>query len=1362
MKIARASLLLFILLCQSAGASGLQQYQHQTWTIDDGLPVNVVNALLQDRNGYLWLASNDGLVRFDGIRFTVFNTVSHPEMQSNRILGLVEGSDGALWWWTEQMHLVSMTDGQVHHYTEADGLPSRNVHRIARSRGGRLWFATRDGLAYLDGESIRTLDSDAVRGDIAWFQPMTDGDVWFRGQQPPGIYRYRDGVSERVLPDLADGFATRFGETDTGDLLVAQEGRVWRHDGEAMMLLADGWPDYAVASSFGTDPSGRHWATTQDHGVFVLDNEIWNLRMTDVRTPRNGRAFLHDAEGGFWIVTDHAVYRDGERVFRADSEISDALLDDEGNVWLSLFRGGLKRLKAMPLTNWGEDEGLPEPNIYPVVATSDGSVWVGSFGAGPARWVDGRFEAGFELPDPSIPSFTLSLIERRDGDLLACVTRQILRLVPGQNRFEVFEPANDREAMACFALYEDRQGRLWAGTDKGVFVLDGEQWQVVLDDERSQANYVRHFAEAPDGSLWMATNGQGILVLRDGKVTRFGRAEGLVSDNVRALWFDPAADGTVLWVGSEDSGLQRLAFSPGEQLPHSIATVQQHHGLFDNVIHVILPDGLGRLWMNSNRGIFWVEQAELAAFAAGEIDHIQSIAYGPEDGLRNREGNGGIQPAGAIDEQGVLWFPTQAGLVQVDPARVARNLRPARPVIESVSVHEALITHPGNGALALARDERDIRIRYTGISLADPEGVQFRYRLAGYDRDWYTTSGREAVYTNLPSGEHRFELLAANGDGVWNDTPVVLSLRFAPRLHETLWFRSLLVLGLGLAMLALMRWQAARSRQRQHELELQVSERTLQLREEKERTERQARDLRKLDQARTRFFTNISHEFRTPLTLIMGPIQEFLGREEISARDRDGHEMVLRNSKYLLRLINQILDLARLESGEIQLQAAHGEMAEFVRDIVSLFEPICQRQDIALLVTIEPESIPLVFDAQRMEQVVANLLSNAIKFTPTGGEVRVELNQQGDTIRLAVSDTGIGIAPDEQELVFRRFYQAETAQSLSGEGTGVGLSLVRNLVELHGGKVQLESAPGQGSRFTVLLDRQALAAQAMGKPSAPSDTDLTVETPAEVVPPSSEPAPGDRPLILVADDNADMRAFIGTVLSDHYRLVEAANGREAVERCRESLPDLVMLDVMMPDMDGFAAGRAIQSDDILRGIPMLFLTARGGLDDQLQGLDSGAVAYLTKPFDPGLLQAQVRSLTAQQMHLRDRLRDRFRDPLRPTRPATVPPTDPFEMQLVEALGEHFMDADFGVAELAESVHLDRTQLFRRLKRCSGLSPSKYIQNYRLDRAAELLESGSWTSVSQVAYACGFNSLSWFSKCFRERFGHTPGDRLKTG
>jgi ligand-binding sensor domain-containing protein len=391
-------------------------------------------------------------------------------------------------------------------------------------------------------------------------------------------------------------------------LLITLEGQVWRHDGQTMMALADGWPDFAVVSRFGIDTYGRYWAITQEHGVFVLDHGVWALRMTDIRTPRSGRAFLHDADGGFWIVTDHAVYRDGERVFRANSEISDALIDDEGNVWLSLSRGGLKRLQAMPLRTWGQDEGLPEPNIYPVMAASDGSVWIGSFGGGPARWVDGRFEAGFELPEPSITGFTLSLIERMDSTLLACVTRQILRLVPGQNRFEAFEPAIDREAMACYALYEDRQGRLWAGTDKGVFVLEGDQWQVVLDDERSQANYVRHFAEAPDGSLWMATNGQGILVLRDGELTRFGRAEGLVSDNIRALWFDPAADGTVLWVGSEDSGLQRLAFSPGEHSPYSITSVQQHHGLFDHVIHVILPDQQGRLWMNSNRGIFWVEQ----------------------------------------------------------------------------------------------------------------------------------------------------------------------------------------------------------------------------------------------------------------------------------------------------------------------------------------------------------------------------------------------------------------------------------------------------------------------------------------------------------------------------------------------------------------------------------------------------------------------------------------------------------------------------------------------------------------------------------------------------------------------------------
>jgi signal transduction histidine kinase/ligand-binding sensor domain-containing protein/DNA-binding NarL/FixJ family response regulator len=1348
-KVGKVSLLLIIIWCRAACAFDPPQYQHQTWTIDDGLPVNVVNAVVQDRSGYLWLATNDGLVRFDGVRFAVFNNVSHPQMQSNRILGLVEGPQGSLWWRTEQLHLISLSNGEFHHHTEADGLPDRHVQRIVSDRHGRLWFATGNGVAILDDGTIRALDPDQVSGDIQWLHPMGNGEVWYRNEGSLGIYRYHAGRSERMLSTAAAAPGSAFHETDTGELLVALEGQVWRHDGQTLTSMSDGLHDQILITGLARDPSGRPWATSQSHGVLTWNDEAWQVQLSDSRGLFTGRIFLNDDDGGFWIVSDHGVYRDGHLVYRSDSEISDALIDDEGNVWLSLHRSGLKRLHPARLRTWGRAEGLPEPNVYPVLAASDGSVWAGTFGRGPARLVDGRIEAGFELPARSVSGFTHSLIERADGELLASVTREILRFSPDQGRFEPFEPIIEDNALSHYALFEDSDGRLWAGTSGGVFMLDNGQWRAVLDDTRSRSNYVRYFSEAPDGSLWMATNGQGILCLCGGELTRIDRTDGLVSDNIRSLLIEPAADGLVMWVGSEDRGLQRLAFSEGQTRPHSMIEIQQRHGLFDNVIHVILPDRFGRLWMNSNRGIFWVEQAELEAYAAGHVDRVQSIAFGPEDGLRNREGNGGIQPAGAVDDQGVLWFPTQGGLVQVDPARIARNFQPARPVIESISVDDTLVATFGSSTLALARDERDFRIRYTGISLSDPAGVQFRYRLVGYDHDWRSTTGREAVYTNIPSGTYRFELLAANGDGVWSSAPAGLSLQIVPRLHETLWFRSLLVLALGLGIVALLRWQALRSRRRQHELEVLVSERTRQLRDEKERTERQARHLQQLDQARTRFFTNISHEFRTPLTLIMGPIQAFLGRGRISARDREDHEMVLRNSKYLLRLINQILDLARLEAGEIQLQATHGDLAELVREVIALFEPICQRQDISFSVSIEPESIPLVFDEQRMEQVIANLLSNAIKFTPAGGEVCLELTKQGDTIRLAVLDTGIGISDDEQVLVFKRFYQADTAQSRSGEGTGVGLSLVKSLVALHGGQIQLQSAPGQGSRFTVLLDRQVLAAKAGVNPPTRAKDCLPIDPPLEVAPLESDQAESDRPLILVADDNLDMRAFIGHVLSDRYRLVEAANGRQALERCRETLPDLVMLDVMMPEMDGFAAGRAIQADATLRGIPMLFLTARDGLDDRLQGLKSGAVAYLTKPFEPDLLQAQIASLIAQQMHLRERLRQ--------AAPAIAPPADPFEAQLVAVLNEGFMEADFGVAELAQAMHLDRSQLFRRIKSCSGLSPSRYIQHFRLDRAAELLANDPQTSVSQVAYGCGFNSLSWFSKCFLERFGTRPRD-----
>jgi len=1355
-KVGTASLLLIILLCRAACASGLPQYQHQTWTIDDGLPVNVVNALVQDRNRYLWLATNDGLVRFDGVRFTVFNTVSHPQMQSNRILGLVEGPQGSLWWRTEQLHLISLNNGEFHHHTEVDGLPDRHVHRIVPDRHGRLWFATRNGLAYLDGETIRALDPEQVSGDIQWMHSMDNGEVWYRRQEPLGIYRYHDGRSELLLSTDRAAPGSVFHETDNGELLITLEGQVWRFDsqtdGQALTSMSDGLHDQILITGLARDSAGRLWATTQAHGILSWNDKAWQVQLPDSRGLSTGRIFLNDDDGGFWLMSDRGVYRDGHLVHRSDSEISDALIDDEGNVWLSLYRGGLMRLHPARLRTWGGAEGLPEPNIYPVLATSNGSVWVGTFGRGPARLVDGRIEADFELPARSVTGFTHSLIERADGELLASVTRQILRFQPDQGRFEPFEPPIEENALSHYALFEDSAGQLWAGTSGGVFVLDNGQWQAVLDDPRSRSNYVRFFAEAPDGSLWMATNGQGILCLREGELTRIDRSDGLISDNIRSLLIEPTSDGLVMWVGSEDRGLQRLAFSEGQTRPDSMIAIQQRDGLFDNVIHVILPDRQGRLWMNSNRGIFWVERNELEDFIAGRVDRVQSIAYGPDDGLINREGNGGIQPAGAVDANGVLWLPTQAGLVEIDPARIARNQRPARPVIETVSVDDVAQAAHGNNTLALARDERDFRIRYTGISLSDPEGVQFRYRLAGYDREWRSTTQREAAYTNIPAGEYRFELHAANGDGLWSSEPVSVSLRIAPQFHETLWFRGLLILALGLAITGLVRWRTALSRQRQRELEVQVHERTQELREEKDRTEHQARQLQKLDEAKTRFFTNISHELRTPLTLIMGPIQEFLGRKKLSDRDREGHEMALRNSKYLLRLINQILDLAKLEAGEIRLDRRHGDFAAFVHDVLMLFRPVCEQQRIDLTVDSRPDEVPLVFDAERMEQVVANLVSNAIKFTPSGGHVKVLVEQDSSSVRLIVEDSGIGIAADEHELVFRRFYQSDTPQTRAGEGTGVGLSLVKNLVELHGGKIALDSEPGQGCRFTVTLPRQAAKSETFAE-SAPSahQTAAPSASNAESVPPDNGTTDTSRPTILVADDNRDMRAFIRSTLGQRYQVIEACNGDEALALCRERLPDLVILDVMMPERDGFSAGREIQADPTLRGIPMVFLTARAGREDYLEGLAAGAVAYLTKPFEPDTLTIQIHNLIEHQMQLRLSLcEDSHR------RPAEKP-ADPFESRLTKVLALEFMNADFGVQELAEAIHLERSQLFRRIKDCSGLSPSKYIQHFRLDRAAELLADGQTATVSQVAYGCGFNNLSWFSKCFRERFGVSPGE-----
>ncbi len=1213
-------------------------YGVEQWTVEDGLPVNAVANLLVSRDGYLWIATFDGLARFDGVRFTVFDTATVPELGSNRIVHLFEDDDGAL---------------------------------LIQDERGRL--------VRLHGGTFRRVTSPELEGK-------------------PGVLR------------------------------------------------------------------------------------------TEVR---------RHADGAVWVMELDSLYRNGRRLLRARSSFSCFIFDPEGNVWAGTVSDGIFVVRRQRLRVLGVAHGLPEKNVLALQQDRDGRLWVITRDA-PLTVVDGA----------SVRQLSCSPLTVYDDPL-----HGVLFGSDG-----LYEPAGVgcrqllHARVTVYAIYRTRGGRLAAGTNEGLLLSEPEaapdataSFQHLRQVDGTALGIVRAIHESADGSLWLGTNGSGVVRWREGGDTRrLTRADGLPSDLVRAFHED--RDGH-LWIATEDRGLARLdpaSLDRGEEI--AIATVDRGDGLFDNSLHQVLEDDDGWLWISSNRGIFRVRRDALNAFLDAPPDgprpRFDTVYYNERDGMRNREANGGFADAGLRSADGTLYFATQDGVVVVEPEKLTRRLPSPLVVIERLLVAGREVDLRGGG-VTLAPDERSFRVEYTGLSFRAPERLRFRYRLEGYDDGWQDADERRTTnYTLLPPGRYTFRVLARSADGVWSPRAASVGLVVEPYVHETLVFRVVC----GLAVVAIgglaVRLRNRHERRRRRELERLVAERTREVSE-------QAAKLAELDQAKTELYTNISHEFRTPLTLTLGPLHDLRsGRygslEAAAVRVVDKARA---NAARVLALINQLLDVARVDAGGLTLRVAEDDLAGYVELLAGRFVALAECRRLDFSVTTPEEEVWVYFDPEQLDKVLTNLLSNAFKFTRPGGRVEVTVTAPRDgRVEVAVRDTGRGIAAADLPRLFDRFYQVRGSERRRYPGSGLGLTLCRDLVELHGGTLEVTSTPGEGSAFTVRLrtgrghfsdeqvvrteetqgattlgtttgslsaDRvfavEAMLAEIEVEPTAvggrasgaTADTDEDRTADGERRPDEADET--DRTTVLVVDDHPDLRAYVRSHLEESYRVVEAGDGAAGLAQARRHLPDVVVSDVMMPEMDGFELCRNLREDPELDWIPLILLTAKATAQAKLEGLGIGADDYLTKPFDVRELVLRVDNLIASRQRLRDRFLAEipaggaeppvhelpFEDP-----PAATSDDERFLARVAESIDAGLVDEEFDVEALARAVAMSRTQLFVRLKELTGEPPSRLLLERRLERGAALLRDGVG-QVSEVAYAVGFKSVAHFSRHFRARFDTTP-------
>ena len=1201
-------------------SKALTQYVHQAWNADDGLPQNTIQAIVQTRDGYLWLGTEEGLARFDGVRFTVFDKSNTPAFSAGHIIrALFEDQAGTLWIGTTGSGLVRFSDGQFIPVSEVEGVA---ISSLVQDASGTLWVGTWDaGLFALDNGQVvhYTTDHGLASSFVSVVYEDRAGTLWVGTRE--GLHHLIDGQIRRFEGNnaLSGLFVTALYEDREGTLWIGTRDGLDRLEGEALLPFSPdaGWTGGGVRALW-QDDAGSLWMGTTQGGLGRL---------------RAGQFDTFTSQDG--LTSNSVLALSGDR---------------EGHLWIGTERGGLNRFRDGKFTPYTTREGLSQDMAFAVYEDADGVVWIGTDGGGLNRLHDGTVTT-YTTRDGLSSDIVMSIYGDRNGALWVGTDG-------GLNRFKdgVFTPYTDQHGLpgnAVSALFEGADGSLWIGTDAGLTNVREGHFTTYTADDGLGSNFVTTIHEDRHGDLWVGTYDAGLRRLHDGVFTAFTTKEGLAGNLVLAIHED--AEGT-LWIGTYGDGLSRLKDG-------RLTTFTTKDGLFDDSMYQILEDEQGNFWMSCNKGIFRVSKADLNALADGQIDHVASTAYGKADGLKSPEFNGGFQPAGWKSRDGKLWFPSVEGVAMIDPANIRKNTLVPPVLIEDVIADQE---HLDLGeTLELAPGKEKIEFHYTALSFVASEEIPFRYILDGYNATWQEAgANRIATYTNLDPGTYTFRVKARNRDGVWNETGASVSFYLKPFFYQTTWFLILCVIGVILLALGGYKARIRQLKARERQLERTVDERTRDLRRAKERVEKekekteqakavieaQADKLRELDRFKTRFFANVSHEFRTPLTMIVGPLENAINGAYGHLADplKRQAEIMLRNALRLMRLINQLLDLSKLEAGKMQLKAGHRNIVEFLDGVLLTMTPLAEQKGIDLQFEASASDINLYFEPDKFEKVFYNLLSNASKFTPRGGTISTTVRELAPDdeapegwVEICVADTGKGIPEDQLPHIFDRFHQVDGSNTREHEGTGIGLALVKEMIELHGGRVSAESAVGVGTAFTILLKKgdahlarehvatDAEHADVVWDPGhrplmevAMGDAQTEPSTPEA----THEPAPNNAPLVLVVDDNKDVREYVGSILGQHYQIATAQDGQDGLDQAALLEPDLIISDVMMPKMDGNALCRALKSNEQLKHIPLILLTARATHELRIESLEGGADDYMAKPFNARELLARVRNL----------------------------------------------------------------------------------------------------------------------------------------
>lgn len=1339
----------------------------QRFSIQEGLSHNSVLSIIQDRRGFIWIATYDGLNRFDGYQFNEYNHDYRDTttMSQNLAMALHEDSKGRIWVGTPGMGLCRfdpLTDKFTRYTTtfEENGEKKEvpTISAIQEDLEGNIWFGSISGLFKLEPDSKSPIQFSlgSNRPIINSLTLDTSGNIWV------GTF---DGLFKIPYDDNTSFIR-------------------WKHDPDApasivsdnvMSVFEDHRGTFWIGYIGGMDSLDRN---TGDFIHFRHSPDDPNSLSTDIL---NSRTITEDRWGNLWIGTTNGLNKLNQNRtaftrYHSDpnnphsigsDDIHAVLLDKMGNLWLGTVNGGvsLSNLQSREfylLQNKPDNHNSLSSNmVRAIYEDKDEILWIGTEGGGLNKYnrKNGTFTHFRNEPDNPKSLFNnlvSAVLEDSKGNFWIGYGGNnfflneggVSRIDSSSNsviHYDIQALKNsgdgDRDVVTIF---EDKSGTIWLITQNGLkrFSAETDTWDHFLystsNPEGISDFWCYAIFEDSRDDLWIGTGALALNKMdkkREGKFQHYfansNDPNSLSSHSIRHIVEDNQG---YLWFATSGGGL--CHYDPTTEY---FTPFTQKDGLPSNTINRIEIDEEGMLWMSTNKGIcrFDPVSKEVQSFdmGYGSLKHHFTTGYF----------NAGSSTKG---KDGTLYFGGSDGVVYFHPEKIKAAPNPAPVVLTQFNIFDKAVPEWNETTdIILPHHQNFISVEFAALSFVNAQNSKYAYYLENFDQDWiYSDDRRFVSYTNLDPGEYIFKVKASNYDGVWTESGVNLALTILPPWWQT-WWANLLFFTIAAVVLYVMRRSILYWERINTDLRLQQIE---------------AEKMYELDQAKSAFFANISHEFRTPLTLISGTVDSLKKKDGNSSLRVEAYDLIEKNASKLLHLIHKLLDLSKLESGKLRVELKPGNMTDFLESLSGSFISLFESREIYYQTELPEQKIYAAFDAPKLEMIFSNLLSNAYKFTPVGGEVSfladVVIEEEG-SLRLIVSvkDTGIGIPKDKLDHIFERFYQEETSNTRTYEGTGIGLSLVKELTDLMGGKVSVTSTLGKGSVFRVELPLKSAAPLEIDQIPKVFNKNISpdLEFKSTYVPEVenlNEPMKADRPKILVVEDNVDLRKFMRGQLQEDYLILEAENGYLGYQTALNSLPDLIVSDVMMPEMDGICLCEKLKSEDITSHIPIILLTARADMDSRLEGLGMGADDYLTKPFKIEELSARIKNLLESRRKLWEKYQNAFS--LNPKEITATSVDEKFVQKLLNIMEKYHTDPEFDVETLSKEIGMSRTNLYRKLKAIINQHPTEFIQSFRLKKAVMLFKCHSG-NISEVAYSLGFNSLTYFTRIFKKHYGITP-------